>query len=179
MSLARAGETFAGGEKPRLARLNRYERERAEQAYNTIPDKQCAHGMRTACAESCTTNANANANANKSTSYSSGETPPLAQGEEPHMTFPIKGGKTWALSKDIVANFRSTYGGDVDGELRKAQSWCEVNPAKRKTAKGMPRFLNGWLTRAADNGAPIPDWMAPPRDPTFEEACRMLDEARI
>ena len=36
---------------------------------------------------------------------------------------------------------------DVEAQLRKSAQWLTDNPAKRKTANGMLRFLNGWLGR--------------------------------
>lgn len=39
---------------------------------------------------------------------------------------------------------------DVDQELLKMVGWCEANTHKRKTAKGIPRFINGWLSRQQD-----------------------------
>ena len=31
-------------------------------------------------------------------------------------------------------------------------SWCDANPTKRKTIKGIKRFVNSWLARAQDRG---------------------------
>ena len=28
--------------------------------------------------------------------------------------------------------------------------WCEANPTKRKTARGVTKFVNGWLAREQD-----------------------------
>ena len=39
---------------------------------------------------------------------------------------------------------------DVEQELKKMQSWCLSNPQKRKTASGITRFANSWLTRAQE-----------------------------
>ena len=39
---------------------------------------------------------------------------------------------------------------DIPAELRKARAWCVANPAQRKTPRGAGKFLNGWLSRAAD-----------------------------
>lgn len=41
---------------------------------------------------------------------------------------------------------------DVKQQLRSAQDWLRNTPAKRKTAKGLSRFLGSWLTRANDSG---------------------------
>jgi len=40
---------------------------------------------------------------------------------------------------------------DVGAELRKIKAWLISNPSKRKTATGMTRFINSWLSRAQDN----------------------------
>lgn len=64
-------------------------------------------------------------------------------------SFMLKGGGSWGLLKDKYDEYKETYPGlDVDGEFRKAKQWCVDNPAKRKTAGGMGKFLNGWLSRA-------------------------------
>lgn len=69
------------------------------------------------------------------------------------MTFATKAGE-WPLSRQRLDQYRTTYPGiDIDAELRKARQWCIDNPSKRKTTTGMPRFLNGWLSRAKpENG---------------------------
>lgn len=70
-------------------------------------------------------------------------------------TFPTtgKGSKTWTLPATKLAEYREAYPSlDVDVELRKARQWCRDNPAKRKTAGGMLRFLTTWLNRAQDRG---------------------------
>lgn len=53
------------------------------------------------------------------------------------------------LTVNEYERFKKTYTGvDVDAEIRKALSWCWSNKPNRKTAKGMPRFLNNWLSNA-------------------------------
>lgn len=39
---------------------------------------------------------------------------------------------------------------DVLQELRKMKGWSNANPAKRKTKKGIQRFINSWLAREQD-----------------------------
>lgn len=72
------------------------------------------------------------------------------------LVFPCVGGvkapSTWALSQGVLDGFRSAYPGvDCLAECRKALAWCETNPAKRKTAKGMAAFLNRWLAKEQDH----------------------------
>ncbi|MCY2989825.1 MAG: hypothetical protein NTY19_18425 [Planctomycetota bacterium] len=74
-----------------------------------------------------------------------------APGFEP---FPCaKRGETWKLPAAKLLEWSETYPHlDTPAELRKAWQWCVENPTKRKTAGGMPRFLNTWLARAQDSG---------------------------
>ena len=70
--------------------------------------------------------------------------------------FPVVGDKdvlTWTLPVRICDILVQAYPNlRIDDELRKAVAWCETNKAKRKTAGGMSRFLNGWMERAQNNG---------------------------
>lgn len=56
------------------------------------------------------------------------------------------------------------YQSDIDGweslypavnimqELRKMKGWCDSNPGRCKTRRGVKRFINSWLSRAQDQG---------------------------
>jgi hypothetical protein len=39
---------------------------------------------------------------------------------------------------------------DIDQELDAAALWCEVNPTKRKSPRGMGSFLTRWMSNAKD-----------------------------
>ena len=39
---------------------------------------------------------------------------------------------------------------DIMQELRNMKGWCNSNPTKRKTKRGILRFINGWLSREQD-----------------------------
>ena len=71
------------------------------------------------------------------------------------------GPSQWTLTASKLQQYREAFPGiDVLAECRKARQWLIDNPPRRKTAKGMPRFLNSWLSRAQDragrNGQPAP-----------------------
>lgn len=71
------------------------------------------------------------------------------------MIFPTTGpyGAEWHLSEAQVAEWRQTFPTlDIEAESRKALAWVKANPNKKKTVKGMPRFLLRWFTRAVDSG---------------------------
>ena len=70
------------------------------------------------------------------------------------MEFPTTGSaKTWHLTATKVAEGQATFDTlDVVAECRKARQWIIDNPGRRKTARGMLKFLGGWLGRAVDSG---------------------------
>ena len=78
----------------------------------------------------------------------SGSTPPV-------LTFPVVGvnGRSWVLTADHLSRWVSAYPTlEVLAECRKALAWVEAT-GRRKTARGMPRFLVGWLNRTADRSS--------------------------
>ena len=54
-------------------------------------------------------------------------------------------------------------------EYAKMASWLESNPARRKTLRGLPRFINSWLGRAQDRRPTQPDGPPVRREPTFDK----------
>lgn len=93
------------------------------------------------------------------------------------LEFPVIGSpKPWPLVESKVAEYRATFVGlDVDGVLRKARQWCIDNSTRRKTPRGMPKFLFGFLERAQNRGAGGSGGHFPsprPTDPRFQENLR-------
>jgi hypothetical protein len=78
-------------------------------------------------------------------------------------TFPSKDGE-WGLTypkfNELRDTYRARYPKDsaFKQEIKEARQWLRDNPQKQKTARGMPRFLSGWLSRQKasqpDNGQP-------------------------
>ncbi|MEO7272063.1 MAG: hypothetical protein ABI211_08660 [Vicinamibacterales bacterium] len=71
------------------------------------------------------------------------------------LRFPVVGGgePDWWLTSTQLREWQGLYPGiDVSSEARKALAWVLSHPERRKTPKGMPRFLVGWLGRATDRG---------------------------
>lgn len=74
-----------------------------------------------------------------------------AQPPEPaFIIFPTNGKtKEWELSQKRLIDLKALYPGvNVELELRRALDWANREPTKRKTARGMERFLNAWLSRS-------------------------------
>jgi hypothetical protein len=72
------------------------------------------------------------------------------------MIFPCDGRvSSWTLTDEYYDYLCDTFPShDVDAELRKAHAWIDARPAKRKTARGMKRFIVGWLSRAEPKRTP-------------------------
>jgi hypothetical protein len=69
------------------------------------------------------------------------------------LTFPTVGtdGSEWRLRRCQVDEWQGLFPAlDVLAEMRKALAWVMAHRDRRKTSKGMPKFLAGWLTRATD-----------------------------
>jgi hypothetical protein len=100
----------------------------------------------------------------------------------PVLVFPTTGpaGKEWLLSREQVTAWRSLFPTlDVLAEARKALAWVIANPGRRKTVKGMPKFLVNWLTRAVDRGGsngqrPQPTAPQPAGSSDWWEECKSL-----
>ena len=52
----------------------------------------------------------------------------------------------------------------VLGELRKMAAWAKANPARRKTDRGINRFIVSWLSKEQDKGRKIPAVLLGPTD---------------
>jgi hypothetical protein len=79
------------------------------------------------------------------------------------LSFPIVGGglKAWPFTAECRTELSSAFPDlDVLAESRKALAWVQSNPGRRKTAKGMKKYLFGWMDRAQNGfgkrkGAPV------------------------
>ena len=64
---------------------------------------------------------------------------------------PQNDGNLFQITKEQHDRWQVLYPAvNVKSELSKIIGWLEANPAKRKTARGMLRFVNSWLSREQD-----------------------------
>jgi len=73
------------------------------------------------------------------------------------MSFPTKK-NDWPLTEHKLKEYEDTFSTiNVMDHLKRARQWLIDNPDRRKTERGMPKFLSGWLGRqkpeAGDGGA--------------------------
>ncbi len=66
---------------------------------------------------------------------------------------PLVDGTFYNVPEDRINNWSKAFPAvDVEHELRKMLTWLDSNPKNQKTARGVNRFINGWLSRTQDRG---------------------------
>ena len=64
-------------------------------------------------------------------------------------SLPLKSGEEYGVKQDYVNELTKAYPYiDIIAEFNKMRAWCLSNPDKRKTLKGIRRFINSWLSKA-------------------------------
>ena len=72
----------------------------------------------------------------------------------------------WGLTQSQLCEWGTLYPSlDLPSEARKALAWVTASPERRKTAKGMKRFLVGWFSRTQDRGKQSGRGQSPERAP--------------
>lgn len=65
----------------------------------------------------------------------------------------LEDGTFYDVLPDKLAMWQRAYPDlDVERELYQMASWCDANPTKRKTRRGIEKFINGWLNRSQKDG---------------------------
>lgn len=78
----------------------------------------------------------------------------------------LKEGSEYIIPDELYQELVGSYGQDmVKNELEAMKMWLYTNPAKRKTIRGMPTFINKWLNRAKQTGGVSP---YAPKQPELE-----------
>ena len=61
---------------------------------------------------------------------------------------PVRGGPDHVVCEVEIKMLQDAYPGvDVVGELKKMAVWSRANPQRKKTARGINRFIASWLSR--------------------------------
>lgn len=73
--------------------------------------------------------------------------------EEYKYLLPLNDNTTFGVTESYISELQNLYRAvDIEAEIRKMIGWCDANPAKRKTKRGIKAFINSWLSRAQDSG---------------------------
>ena len=114
-----------------------------------------APSMRQALLEQCPPSPSPSPSIKKEVSATSSYLPRVAALVGPLPSFPCDKG-VWAPTRDMVAEWMTTYPDlDVPSQLRRARQWLVDNPSRRKTPKGMRRFVGSWLANAMTAPKPV------------------------
>jgi len=80
-------------------------------------------------------------------------TPPPGDASPVFITIPTISGNDYPVTEAKIAEWQETYPAvDVPQKVRTLRQWCIDNPGRRKTEKGMNRFLSGRLSEEQDRG---------------------------
>ena len=72
---------------------------------------------------------------------------------EPIITLPLNTGEEYPIFQRDIQEFAELYPAvDVLQAMRGMRGWLLTNPGKRKTRRGIRRFINSWLSRDQDRG---------------------------
>ena len=73
--------------------------------------------------------------------------------EEPVVEIKLNDGSTHGVTESKVNTWKELFPAvDVKQELNKMRAWSDANPSKRKTKRGVERFIVNWLSREQDKG---------------------------
>ena len=72
--------------------------------------------------------------------------------EPPAIVIPLVDGSGFPISQKQIDKWSALYQAvDVLQELRKMIGWCDANPKRRKTKRGVMAFIARWLSSSQDN----------------------------
>lgn len=126
-------------------------------------DRQCSEPAQVCTSSSSSSSSSTSEDQEQKKDISS--EPPRTAPSEPEddspsvLIFPTIGldGAEWHLRQRLVTELEGLFPGlDVVGGARTALAWVRASPTRRKTGRGMRKFLTGWLTRCVDRGAHSP-----------------------
>jgi hypothetical protein len=79
--------------------------------------------------------------------------PSLESSEPPVISLTLNDKSSFNIYQKSVSNWSELFPAvDVLQSLRHMKAWGDANPTKRKTAKGVEKFIVSWLTKEQDKG---------------------------
>lgn len=72
---------------------------------------------------------------------------------EPVFRLQLNDGSLYPIFAEDMAYYGNLYPAvNLDTEFRKMIGWIDANPSKRKTSRGIRRFISNWLSKVQDKG---------------------------
>jgi hypothetical protein len=91
---------------------------------------------------------------------------------------PLVDGSSFGVTQKQIDEWAPAYPAvDIATELHKARAWCDANPTRRKTKRGVHGFLVSWLARAQDSGRGAR--ASPKQTPTSPDFMTFKDRAQL
>ena len=95
--------------------------------------------------------------------------------EETAIAFiPLSSGEDYPISQEQITEWSKVFPAvDIPYQLGRMKVWCEANPKKKKTRRGVIKFITNWLGNRQDKGGdrtqtemdtPAPVWVDPHRE---------------
>lgn len=73
--------------------------------------------------------------------------------QQPFISLVLNDSSEYPVYQQQIDSWSQLYPAvDVVQELRKMKGWCEANPTRRKTKRGILKFINNWLSGEQDKG---------------------------
>ena len=95
---------------------------------------------------------------------------PETDSEPPVITLLLNDGSEYPITESDIKNWQNLYPAvDIMQELRKMRGWCDANPAKRKTKRGILKFIHSWLSKEQDRGGSYRPPAQPIKSDPFDE----------
>lgn len=77
--------------------------------------------------------------------------PSDSRSEQPIIELPLNDKTMYPIFQEQIDEWNELYQSvKIIQELKKMKGWLNANPTKRKTKRGINRFINGWLAREQD-----------------------------
>lgn len=79
---------------------------------------------------------------------------PEAASTPPVITLPLNDGGEYPVTAEQYQEWAGLYPGvDILQQLRGMRGWLLANPVRKKTRRGIGKFINGWLSKEQDRGS--------------------------
>ena len=79
-----------------------------------------------------------------------------ANSENIFMKIPLTNSEEYSITYDLIEEYKTLYPNvDIEQEIRKIKAWTLSNPQRRKTKRGVLRFVNNWLSKSQDKGSNV------------------------
>ena len=95
------------------------------------------------------------------------------------IALPVNAGRPFEIREAMVSEWEKLYPAvDVRQQLRTMAGWLDANPKRRKTASGVKRFVNNWLSKDQDRGGQVARAGAGAR-PRFDDGVPTVHVSRV